>query len=247
MIPDMDPSIYQKEFSVSSYELAPGGKARLTTMANYCQEIAYHHANALGFGYHQMKERRTMWLLSRMRILMDRYPAWDEKIQLQTWPSGVDKLFAIRDFRMRDMNHKVLGSASSGWLIVDLDTHRPIRPGAVLEMYGDIIYSEPVFDTPLAKLDLPGDLQPRDRHRVVYSDLDIVDHVNNVKYMEWCINAAKNPGVPDREIRQFEINFMQEAHLGEQVNILSDSAGTFFSLRKSKDDKEVCRASLEWE
>ena len=95
-------STYQKEFTISSYDLNPRGQARLTSMANFFQEIAYHHATQLGYGYEAMKERNTMWVLSRMKIRIHRYPEWKERIVIETWPSGTEKLFALRDFRVRD-------------------------------------------------------------------------------------------------------------------------------------------------
>ena len=133
-------SKFQKEYTVSSYELNPLGQARLTTMANYFQEVAYHHANELGFGVEDMKNRNTMWLLSRMRIQMTSYPVWGEKILVETWPSGVEKLFAVRDFRVVNSRGEVIGAASTYWLIVDVESHRPLRPKAELETYGKIFY-----------------------------------------------------------------------------------------------------------
>ncbi len=144
-------SPFKKEFTITSYELNPGGEARLTTMANYFQEVAYHHANELGFGYDQMKERRSLWMLSRMKIKMLKYPAWKDRVVVETWPSGIDKLFALRDFRVCDTRGEVLGIATTYWLIVHLDTHRPIRPGVELERFSNIEYGDPVFDSKLEK------------------------------------------------------------------------------------------------
>ena len=190
-------SVFQKEFTVSSYELNPYGKARLTTMANYFQEIAYHHANELGFGYDQMKERRTLWMLSRMRIQMFTYPVWNDRVVVETWPSGIEKLFALRDFRVKDKDGNILGIATTYWLIVHLDTHRPIRPGAELAHFSNIEYGDRVFDSKLEKIDIPANIAPMDHHAVVFSDLDIVGHVNNVKYMEWCIDASLSEALTD--------------------------------------------------
>jgi len=217
-------SLFQKEYTIASYELDPRGEVRLTTLANYFQEIAYHHANELDFGYEVMKKRRTMWLLSRMKIRMDRYPVWNDRVMVETWPSGVDKLFAVRDFRVLNDAGGVLGAASTCWLIVDLETHRPVRPMEQLERYTRITYGEPVFDASLEKIGLPGHLEVLDRHRVLYSDLDIIGHVNNVKYIEWCIDAAMKGQSPHSEISEFEIDYMQEAHFGEEITIYG---GTF--------------------
>lgn len=239
-------SIFRKEFTVSSYELNPRGKARLTTMANYFQEIAYQHANQLGFGYVQMKERRTLWMLSRMKISMKHYPVWNDTIVIETWPSGVDKLFALRDFRVRSSEGEIIGVATTSWLIVDLNSHRPIRPGVELAHFSEIAYGEPVFEARLEKINIPGEPEFLGKHSVVFSDLDIQGHVNNVKYMEWSIDAAMSGGLVDRAIVEFEINFLHEALPGDQVIIRGTEEMEKISASREKDGKEIIRAKISW-
>lgn len=240
-------NLYSKEFSISSYDLNPKGQARLTTVANFFQELAYHHATQLGFGYRDMKARQTTWVLSRMRIRMESYPVWDEKISMETWPSGVDKLFALRDFRIKNKAGQIIGVASTAWLILNIETHRLIRPKEALEHFKLIVHPERVFEDPLEKIEVPEPTQPFQLHRVVYSDLDIIGHVNNVKYMEWCIDSVTGQNKPESEIREFEINFSQEALLGDRVEIRGHEVSgreTYFLATREQDDKEIIRARI---
>jgi len=249
-------SVFRKEFTISSYELNPGGEARLTTMANYFQEVAYHHANKLGFSYQQMKERKTLWMLSRMKIRMLKYPAWNDRIEVETWPSGINKLFALRDFRVSDSVGNIIGMATTCWLIVDLESHRPIRPGVELERFSTVIYGDSVFESNLEKIELPPGLLSLDRHQVVFSDLDIVGHVNNVKYIEWSIDAAMHDRVMDRTIGEFEINFVHEALMGDHVVIKGvgstpgkvgpDGPLTLLATRE-EDGQELIRSKISWD
>lgn len=240
-------NLFSKEFSISSYDLNPKGRARLTTMANFFQELAYHHASELGFGYRDMKARQTTWVLSRMRIHMENYPAWDERITIETWPSGVDKLFALRDFRIRNSEGKVIGVASTAWLILNIETHRLVRPKEALEHFKMIVHPEQVFGNPLDKIDVAGETRSLNLHKVVFSDLDIIGHVNNVKYIEWCIDSVTASSDPGLEIREFEINFNQETLLGDEVEIrgldVSGNLTRFLAIRK-RDEKEIFRARM---
>jgi medium-chain acyl-[acyl-carrier-protein] hydrolase len=248
-------STFKQEFTISSYDLDPRGGARLTTLANFFQEIAYHHANELGFGYVDMKNRDTMWVLSRMKIRIERYPLWDDRIMVETWPSGTDKLFAIRDFRIHGVSGDVLGFATSYWLIVNMESHRPLRPKAELDRYAHIVYGEPVFDSLLEKIERPGPLARLEEHRVMFSDLDIVGHVNNVKYMEWCIDTAINELNDQRQILELEINYIHEALFGEMIDIYGIPDGsrnhdisnpkTYMAIRPS-DGAEIFRARITW-
>jgi acyl-ACP thioesterase len=238
---------FSKEFSISSFDLNPKGQARLTTMANFFQEMAYHHANQLGFGYDDMKEKQTFWVLSRMRIRIDQYPVWDEKVRVETWHRGMDRIFGLRDFRVENSSGDLMGMASTAWLILDSRTRRPVR--LVDEVLLNSIGDGSVFKEGLEKIVLPEKMVELSQHKVLFSDLDIVGHVNNVKYMEWCIDAAIDKDQTDSEIQKLEINFTHEATLGDEIEIRGASnqnSDSYFLARRIEDDKEIFRACLTW-
>lgn len=240
---------FSKEFSISSYDLNPKGQARLTSIANFFQEMAYHHAGQLGFGYDDMNEKQTMWVLSRMRIRMNHYPVWDDQVNVETWHKGMDRLFGLRDFSVKDRSGGILGVASSAWLILDSQTRRPVRPTEEVLHHGR--GDESVFEAKLEKIRLPNEMKVLTQRKVVFSDLDIMGHVNNVKYMEWCIDSATNEFNIDREIREIEINFMHEALLGNEILIsgheesgINTANDSFFVATKEGDGQEIFRARL---
>lgn len=240
-------NILTREFSISSYDLNPKGQARLTTMANFFQEVAYHHASELGLGYDDMKSRKTTWVLSRMRIHMKRYPVWNESIKMETWPSGAERLFALRDFRVLDSRGEVIGMASTAWLIMDIDTHRLIRPKEMMEQFKMIVHDVQMFDKALDKIVMSGEGRKVMEHRVVFSDLDIVGHANNVKYMEWCIDAATSADNAAEEICELEINFNHEAHFGDLIDISGYTSGdeSYFVATRRGDGQEIISAKLK--
>lgn len=236
-----------KEFSISSFDLNPMGQARLTTMANFFQEMAYHHANQLGFGYNDMKEKQTFWVLSRMRIRIDQYPVWDDKVRVETWHRGMDGIFGLRDFRVESNSGELMGMASTAWLILDSRTRRPVRLDD--DVLKNSIGDNSAFDEGLQKITLPDKMMVLSRHQVLFSDLDILGHVNNVKYMEWCIDAAITKGQADHEIRELEINFTHEALFGDEIEISgipNSKTESFFRARRGIDEKEIFRARLAW-
>jgi medium-chain acyl-[acyl-carrier-protein] hydrolase len=236
-----------KRFPITSYDINPGGKARLTSLANFFQEVAYQHAGRLGFGYHDLMHNQTFWVLSRMKIKVLQYPRWDEEIRVETWPRGLDKLFAMRDFRIFSNSGRVTGMASTAWLIVDGKTRRPVRPPERLEQYS--IGQDKPYEARLQKIILPEGMVGRIMRRVAWSDLDVVGHVNNVKYIEWCIDATGPAGL-DRTIATFGINFMHESLFSDEIEIQyspAEDREVFFLARRSGDNREIFRAHLVWD
>jgi acyl-ACP thioesterase len=74
-------------------------------------------------------------------------------------------------------------------------------------------------------------------YKVQLSDLDIVNHANNVKYLEWCLNTMDRKFVLKQHIQAFEMNFLKELNWNDEVAI-SKNENTYVI---SKEDK-ICFA-----
>ncbi|MEX0988272.1 MAG: acyl-ACP thioesterase domain-containing protein [Bacteroidales bacterium] len=233
-------------YSVNSYEVDPLGAARLTTIANFLQETAYKHAHSLNLGYTHLNENNRAWILSRMRIRIFQYPAWDDQVIVETWPRGVDKLFALRDFRIYDTNNLVLAEATTCWLMVDSSNHRPLRiPHDIIKIQ---TRSDSVFSEIPGKISLPETIHIYETRMVRYSDLDVVGHVNNVKFIEWCTDLAGPEKFLENTVTDFSINFIGEALPGDQVEISSSEMADniiCISGKNSGSGKECFRAQMQ--
>jgi acyl-ACP thioesterase len=237
----------RKQFIISSFDIDPLGKARLTSIANYLQETAYKHAASLNLGYRHLAKEGRAWVLSRLKIKLYDYPEWDQVIEVETWPRGIEKLFALRDFRIRSEDGDLLAEASTCWIMVDMQTHRPVRfdnDFIPFEIRTDAVFPE----TP-GKIAPPENSSECFSHRAQYSDLDVVGHVNNVKFIEWCLDGIEPSLLLDRGISEFEINYLSEVKAGEDVKLYSSSAGVqddrmLISGSVRAEESECIRASL---
>ena len=206
-------------FRISSYEINPVGKSRLTTLANYFQEMAYEHANILEVGYDNLIEKNITWVLARMKIRVMDYPKWGEDLMIETWPHGVESVFGLRDYKIYNSDNKVLAVGVSCWMMINIETHRPIR---ITEDFINVINrTDSVFDKTPQKITLPDTMKPCGEIKVKYSDLDVVGHVNNVKYIEWCTDSMDPEIVLNSGVKDFEINFISESKLHDEIQMFS--------------------------
>lgn len=88
------------DYQVHSYEIGPDGHVRIQKVCNYLQDAAGCHARELGVSVDQLLPKGLTWVLSKLRLHMVRLPKWGEVIRIMTWPADVQRLFAIRDFRL---------------------------------------------------------------------------------------------------------------------------------------------------
>jgi acyl-ACP thioesterase len=81
---------------------------------------------------------------------------------------------------------------------------------------------------------------------VFLSDLDIVNHVNNVKYLEWCLDLVEEKLILDQKIESFEMNFLKELSLKDNVIIHESLNETETTFSITKEDKTSFALQLNW-
>lgn len=240
------------EYLITSYEVDSHGKAPVTSILRFLQETAYNHAFKLGWGYEQLQENKTFWVLSRILIKMKRYPAWRERIKVHTWGTGVEGLFAYRDFQVLDGQENVIGGASSAWLVLDMERRRPQRLNDTeLARMSEHFPSERALGERPGKIRIPSDAQPGRSFPVRYSDLDLYNHVNNAKYVQWVLDGYPSGMLRESVPITLEVNFAAEARMGDEIaihtkNSESDSPEYFHGIKRVSDNRDVCLVRLEW-
>ncbi len=218
------PARWVEPFFVHSFDVNHLGLTTPVTMLKMMQEGAWKHAEALGFGYRDLKDEGSFWVLSRLQIRISHYPKWGNEFLLETWPSGAKSLLVSRDFRITD-DDGIAAIATSSWIILDHKTRRPVRPLTVLEKSGPTEMGELLFGAMAEKVELPELSEGDDLWNesppfmVRISALDSQGHVNNAKYLEWCLDAFSLEHFNQWEIRAATLNFLAETHYGDQIQV----------------------------
>ena len=89
-------------FVAEPYLMDFRGRVTLPMIGNYLIHAASSHAGERGFGFNDMSERHTAWVLSRLAIEMKEYPTAFDKINLYTWIDEVGRLFTSRCLKLAD-------------------------------------------------------------------------------------------------------------------------------------------------
>ena len=241
-------NIWQETFPVRFCEIDKSDKLTLSSVFRFFQEAAISHAENLGVGRADMADSGHVWILSRMSVLVNRRPDYKETITLRTWPRGIEKLFAIRDYDICGKNDVPVISARSAWLIADIETRRLLRPGALVEKIplNEGFDALPKTEGILALAECSS-LQKTAQRKALYTDVDYVGHVNNVRYIQWIEDAIDPRLLENAEKMRLDINYLNEILSGETVEILSaqiDNAAFAFEGRKTENGQAAFRAEL---
>jgi len=116
--------VKEETFRVRTFDCQADGGVSVFSLMQHLQEIAAGHAEELGFGFARMGEMDAYWVLSNIRIEIDRLPRRDEEVTIRTWPSGYTRTVAMREFIGMDRNGGEMFRAGSEWMVLNKKTNR---------------------------------------------------------------------------------------------------------------------------
>lgn len=237
------------KFHIESYVCDFMGKATLPVIGTFILQAATIHAHERGFGYDAISKDNAAWVLSRLSIQMKEYPGYDQYLTVETWVEDVSKFFTQRCFRFIDKDNRVIGYARSIWAAINMITRRPIdiptwRPDLANYIEADW---ECHAEKPAKILSVDG-IEPTMGYSVRYSDIDINQHMNSVKYIEHIINVFDLSVFKDKFIEKFEIVYLTEGMFGDKLKLYKEKVSENEYLVDTKRGEEsVCRSRIIWE
>ncbi len=206
---------FKKDFLIHYYEVDKNQNATPISILNYLEDAAVSHSEAVGLGIKQLQADGVAWVLTRWQLKMDRYPKWNEQIQVQTWPSSFVRFYATREFSISDSAGIEIGRASSLWVFLHIAKKRPLRiPDSFQGDYGlDAAKALVVQNSELPEVE-SDDFQ---EFMVRRSDIDSNNHVNNTRYVEWILETVPHAVNEICELGYLEIAYKQETGYGMPV------------------------------
>lgn len=234
------------QLSTKSYFINRFGQLSVSFMFYQMQEIAWEHANVLGFGYNHLKEKNQFWVLSRILIKIKRFPLWAENFTLETWSRGTQGFFGLRDFNFVGENGEILIQATSSWIILDMNTKRIVR---IQEVDSFPRNDEQVFSSDAGKVDAPEDDTVLDFSPVLFNEIDINQHFNTGRYIERIIDSYDFDFHEKHELNELEINFLKEGMPDDRLGVkkqIKDNGIHLCSVVRNSDGSDLIRAKLTW-
>jgi acyl-ACP thioesterase len=236
-------------FALKSYELDYRRRLPIAVMYRFMQEAAENHAVDLGWDTETLLSKNLSWFLLRLQLRIERYPEGRQQIEVETWPSAAESRFAFREFRLfSEANPSPFAVGSSCWMLMDIVKQRPVTVAALfdpsLHARSERMVREPLLSARGAiartfSKDFP----------VRLSDLDLNNHVNNLHYVEWLVEAVPEGVLRERQIAGLDIEYKKQIQYGDTVRVVASeiSPGSFLhAMTSMTTGAEVFKASSVW-
>uniref|UniRef100_K9JGV7 Acyl-[acyl-carrier-protein] hydrolase n=1 Tax=Cuphea viscosissima TaxID=857185 RepID=K9JGV7_CUPVI len=260
-----DGLVFRQNFSIRSYEIGADRTASIETVMNHLQETALNHVKTAGlsndgFGRTpEMYKRDLIWVVAKMQVMVNRYPTWGDTVEVNTWVAKSGKNGMRRDWLISDCNTgEILTRASSVWVMMNQKTRKlsKIPDEGRREIEPHFVDSAPVIeddDRKLPKLDEKSADSIRKGLTPRWNDLDVNQHVNNVKYIGWILESTPPEVLETQELCSLTLEYRRECGRESVLESLTavDPSGEgygsqFQHLLRLEDGGEIVKGRTEW-
>lgn len=209
--------IYTETLQLRSCHCDLGGAWRPGSILESMQETAGTHSAIYGLDHETMERMGVAWVISRVKVEMQRMPHVGETVLIETYPTPARHMFFPRSHIFRDQNGEIIGRANSLWVLMDIESRRLTKNQTVTETVPDnpdleVAAGMPATVRALDAAPVCDTLIPK------YTDIDINRHVNNTKYVDWACNALGLDILSDKLVTAFDINYDAEILPGCMLN-----------------------------
>ncbi len=236
--------LWQKEYSLRASDFDKYDRIKPSAVLDLFQDAAGQHAGELGLGFGDMLARGYLWVLTRVKFeivgTLSRY----NTVLVKTWPLAPHRLNYRREYCIEDLNGNILVKGSSEWVVID-SAQRKLLAVPDLYPFEDGFLEEVMFEGKHSKV---RDFESNGEPYVVnagFCDLDLNDHVNNIKYANYVIDAI----IPKQDdvLHSFQIDYRKEVLQGVELNIYYTKEANIISAKGQNSEGETmfaCRLEL---
>lgn len=233
----MHQALFNSHYNLTAGESDAHALMPVTLIVERVIEIATRHANSLEVGYEQLKNAGIGWVLSRMSLEMERYPAINEDYALNTWVESYNRHFCERGFEILDGGGNIIGRGRSTWVAIDMRT-RTMADLSAFEQGAIPCLNRPCPVEPARKLGAMPLSASREPLYFSYTDIDFNRHVNTVRYIARVLDHWPLQHHDRFAVQRLDMAFNREVRYGDtaELRVTSPDGGATAECEIARPD-----------
>ncbi len=209
----------ERQIKISSYDVYPNSLAKPSALQRYMQQTAREDCDQAGCTCRFMRERNTVFVITKLGLEIYRPPEEGETITIKTYNDSITGITFDREFEFFS-GGDLIARCSSLWVLVKYDDRTLVRPrsfGFDFECAG--IHGAPAVELPRA-ISSEGLIKCGERE-VRLSDLDENDHLNNCVYPDIALDSVDGFDGKSSFVSSATVIFRHEARRGDILEVSS--------------------------
>jgi acyl-ACP thioesterase len=233
-------NIMNKYYNLMLSDVDKYCRLRLSVLFRMFQDLSVTHASALDIGRDKIFDRGILWIVTKIKLEINRLPLYGEDISLSTWPGEAGKVLLPRYYQLQSSNGELLARASALWALINGDKRTPVIPKTEgIHLNGHISGDELSLPMGLCKPDRANCLTDYSQRTVLYSETDMNGHMNNSRYLDWTDDFLGDEFNRTHRLKELQINFINEATLGMCITLEKNVSYNEIFVKGSHSDKSI--------
>ena len=100
---------------------------KMESLTALFQDVTCFQGEEIGVGFDYLEPKKQAWILNSWQIDVKRFPKFNEKITVGTFPTGFKSFIGTRNFVVLDENKERIIMANSIWTFMDMEKMRPAK------------------------------------------------------------------------------------------------------------------------
>lgn len=214
----MEKFIYDLDLTTRYIEYDFKDDVRLSSVFAWMQEAAGLGADQMGVGADYLWPKGLGFIVTEYELELYEPLPIGSALTLRTWPLPPKHVIMERCFDFLGKNGEKYGSAISRWCLLDIKNQKMLPVSALGENDPErFLTDKPVqLQGKLPNLSTEG-LMPAYRTVVTTSDYDHYMHVNNTRYVDFCVNCFSVEEWQSLRLRSIRIAYLNQCFYGDEL------------------------------
>lgn len=240
---------FERDYFIHYYDSDLKRRATISSLMRYFEDIAVLHSEEVKLGIDYYMNHHVVWMLYKWDIRINRLPMFKETIKVRTIATSLKSFHAYRYFDILNEQGDQIVTANSMWLFINTDTKKPIK------ITEDMFQGYDVDPDNMAELEIGeiGMFEHADTAKefnVRYNDIDTNKHVNNIKYVDWALEAVPEEILLNYSLARLKVNYRKEIGYGSKITSaagIERGASTAKCIHQiSSGDAVLCLLESDW-
>lgn len=215
---------YRKAFTVPDFECDINNHMKLSYLLRHLQDVSTSQLDEMGLGYHRLFQEGTVFLLSKIGVQINRMPTAGENVVFRTAPQGVKGAQFRRESYLESATGEVLAMAQSIWFVVNPTTWKIVRPSAFAHALPAVPEEERMANIGVDRVRPEGSVVLTGEKRVLYSDMDLNQHLNNTVYADIITDHIPFDVIKSQILSRVFIHYHNQAVWNDTVAVTTTQA-----------------------
>ena len=227
--------IYSSNYKIGIEDIGMNNEASNKALLAIMEDVAGLHSASVGYGVFDIETKKRVWILLDWKVKVIKRPKYNEEIKAETWSRKVERLYAYRDFQIKDKEGNVIVIGTSRWIFMDIDRRRPVRLTAdITDLYESEI-DKNVFAEEMEDVKCEDYLFKKEYY-IQRRDIDMNEHVHNLSYLDMAYEILPDDIYKNKIFDNVRITYKKEIVYGEKVECYyAEHNNKYIITAKTKD------------